>query len=375
MQKRHCTIVFMVGLVSCALTQAGYAAIIAQDNFDSYSLGSIAGLGTIGDGWLNTWGGYAGTNPTSVRDVVADEFAPGGNQSLALGYSGTINSTIRANALTRQFTEQTDTFYVGFRLKTIGMSDANDIFQLYFNNNNSTSSTGTNGTSLSFMISGGNRSIREGGEDESVFAANVDDVVERIVLRFSKSTPGGNYDQFAVFVNQADDSTPTLSIVAADPYSGPGDIISALHVRMRYTAASDRVHLDDLMIGTTYAEAPEPASLSLLVLAAAASLRVSPLRPAGCSTAPGRTVLGLGGAVRPDPWRGGRKCRGRMGRGGVCPARTSYRVVQRSVSCLVVVLGCRAATSSGRPRWQLRRWVRFRISPPRGARLSRSKWA
>ncbi|HOW73278.1 MAG TPA: PEP-CTERM sorting domain-containing protein [Phycisphaerae bacterium] len=274
MHKRYGTLVFVAALVSGTLSPTGYAAIIAQDHFDAYTLGSIADQGTIADGWLNTWGGYARTtNPIPVRDVVADVFAPSGNQSLALGYN-VGSGTLHNNALTRQFTPQTDTFYVGFLLQTTGMSDSSDLFHLYFNDNNATTSAGTNGTSLALMITEGNRSLRAGGLDESIFAANVDDVVNRIVLRFSKTVSGGDYDQLDVFVDQSTDATPTHTIVNTVPASGPGATVSALHVRMRYTAATDRVNFDDLRVATTFAEVvPEPASLSLLLLGAAGYLR------------------------------------------------------------------------------------------------------
>lgn len=262
----------LVVAATCFLIQQPLsAATIAIDDFESYSLSTIIGQGTAADGWTEAWGGDASSGmPTA--DIVAGAIA-GYGQSLELGLSAPGTGTQRRNnnMAVRSFTPQTGTVYIGFVVQTSGW-DTGDVFQLYANNSTSSSLN----SSFSGGINAADYLIRKGGSANNSNAASpahANGTTNRLVIRFSKSTglDGDNYDELALFVDQMAEGVPNVFRDSTTTDNAAlGTTISALHLRMADPEIGDWLHLDDLRIATTYAEAvPEPTGVVLMLLGGA----------------------------------------------------------------------------------------------------------
>jgi hypothetical protein len=242
------------------------AGLLAWDDFESYAAGSsLHGLGG-GTGWSGNWVAPSG----EVR--VAAGVMTGYGQSMSIATSGTND-----NLWERTFPAQTDTLYVGLRLRTTGWG-AGNFLQIYLN--------ATTGASMGAALSGGVRNVAGSpyyiriGEPtyttNSTTAFHQDSAIETVVMRFSKSVPGpaSPYDQAAIFVNRADES------VADAVYNGNtfgGAALSYLHLRTYTIDAGDWIYLDTLRLATSYASAilavvPEPGALAFALLAGAFAL-------------------------------------------------------------------------------------------------------
>ncbi|MBN2022771.1 MAG: hypothetical protein JW809_08235 [Pirellulales bacterium] len=289
MYRHLLTIAAIAALVAVQLLSAtapATAELIAADDFESYSLGSILDQGTVGGGWASAWSGRGSTKSGYVplRDVSAGVMA-GFGQSLEVGFSSitTSGAPTNHNIVQRTFDAQTGDVYVGFAVKTTGMDTAGvgDFVQLFFNNTVDTSNTSSSkDSSLSGAIdfgpapdgSEGAYIVRKGGDYQTPTSfLHPNDEIHRVVIRFSKSGGnGGNYDEVALFVDQATEGTPDAMRGETDEVNlaaGSLTTLSQLHLRLYGLEATDRVYVDDLRIATTYAEAiPEPSGLALALV-------------------------------------------------------------------------------------------------------------
>jgi hypothetical protein len=268
------TAVVAAALFLCATAPAA-AAVIATDDFESYTLGDIIGQGTIASGWESAYSGLASARPASIplREVTSGVM-PGFGQSLALGHSALGDRANNDNIVQRLFTPQTGTVYFGFAFKTTGFDlegatsfFKGDFFQLYVNNtSNETGTAGSQGDSLS--CGEDVNPAPDPGEPNGVFASKggyktglstgpTNDAVHRMVMRISMSSPEfpGIYDQVAMFFDQATEGTPDGARGVGEPTDPGFNTVSVLHLRIWGMELEDRVYIDSIRIATTYAEA------------------------------------------------------------------------------------------------------------------------
>jgi hypothetical protein len=263
-----------------SMPQLASADLIASDNFESYNLATIIGQGTAGDGWTN---GYTGATSTlTVRDVVSGAMT-GLGQSMRLG---TTTKGTNNNAVQRGFTPQTGTVYFGLLVQTSGFDPAavspgdvnGDFVQMIVNN---TSSTGTGridntATATSGAIDTSTGSMlyqaRKGGNESNSTLTHTNDVIHQMVFKVSKD---GNdkYNLIDVFIDQATEGTPTVSRGATDTLLQTLSQISYVHFRFYDIEVGEYIYVDNLKVGTSYADVvsiPEPSSIVMLLAGAAA---------------------------------------------------------------------------------------------------------
>jgi hypothetical protein len=279
----------LLALVCCCCLWSGsqcQAALIAQDDFESYTAGStVIGLNG-GTGWTSAWG-QNNTTTLPITLATQDAISAAYSKSLELGYGGAENR----NVIQREFPTQNGTVYLGFVFKThSGWSS--DFFQFYVNANNTTSTSATAGTqdnafSAGILNEAANRYyVRKGNATGTVGSTNSDgshntSVEHTLVVRLSKSLGGAGdiYDEIALWVDQTTQGTPNAILGAGDLgfSSGTtpalGATLSVLHVRLSGQEAGDRAYLDNVRVATSYAEVvPEPSSIGLAMLAASTLL-------------------------------------------------------------------------------------------------------
>lgn len=242
------------------------AALVAWDEFESYSAGADLNGTAGGEGWSGAWSAAPG------QVSVAGGVMTGLGQSLAIATSGTND-----NLLERAFPAQTGTLYVGLHLRTTGWG-ATNFLQVCLNDEA--------GATFNTSMSGGVRNVagnpyfaRVGASSystNSTTAFHQDGAIETMVLRLSKSVPGAGspYDRTDVFVNRATEA------IADATYTGNtfgGAVLSRLHLRTYTIDAGDRIYIDVLHIATDYAAAlapvPEPGCGGLIAGALAALVR------------------------------------------------------------------------------------------------------
>jgi hypothetical protein len=263
---------------SASITLPCKAALIAQDDFESYATGVTVIGGNGGSGWASAW---AQNNTATLPTTLATQNAIGTayGKSLELGYTGE-----NRNVVQREFPPQTGSVYLGFVFKTT--SDwASDFFQVYVNANNTTSTSATGGTQDSAFSSGilneaANRCfVRKGSASAGVGSTSNDgthnaSVEHTLVVKLSKSLGGvsDNYDEIGLWVDQTTEGAPNASLGASDLgfSSGTtpalGATLSVIHVRLSSLEAGDRAYLDNVKMGTTYAEVvPEPENCVLML--------------------------------------------------------------------------------------------------------------
>jgi hypothetical protein len=276
-QRQLGTIAYIVGLtLSFALAATTQAAIIAHDDFESYTDASTVIGGTGGSGWAQPWIGNT-TTATPLALASSGKIA-GYGKSLELGVT---TAAENRGIAVRQFPTQTGDFYIGMVLQTTNGWDG-DFWQPYLNNSYLT--TDTVNASFSFGLlndSPLNRYFaRKGGPAGNITTASstlqhtsVSNDIHTVIAKFSKSTGMASdlYDQVTLWVDQTTEGTPTAAVAAADVGTTAlnASSLSVLHFRVSSLESTDRVYLDSLTVATSFAEAlpiPEPSGIALLIV-------------------------------------------------------------------------------------------------------------
>jgi hypothetical protein len=252
--------------------QIASASLIASDDFESYNLATIIGQGSSGSGWAGAYAGVGNSgSAVPVRNVVSDAMT-GLGQSLKLGF--TVAKGTNNNIVQRGFDAQTGTVYFGILVQTSGFetSGNGDFVQMIVNNASSTSTgridntaTATSGaidTSSGSML----YQARKGGTESNSTLIHTNDEIHQMIFKVSKD---GNdkYNLIDVFIDQATEGTPDVSRGATDATLQTLTQISYVHFRIYDIEVGDAIYVDNLKIGTTYADVnsiPEPSAIVML---------------------------------------------------------------------------------------------------------------
>jgi MSHA biogenesis protein MshQ len=245
--------------------------LLAIDDFESYSPGSIAGQNG-GIGWNGGWTGVI--NRQQITDTSANllRYSAPNNEFIAGGERGLMLSGSSATAATRLISSRRtdDVVYVSMLVR-FDIASGNNLFaSLWFDQ------TGFSNVPNIGLKS--NRGSGGGAEDIMVRTRTNNDVYSTpivngetylIVGRMAKTNPGANqpYDQWQLWVNPA-----TLSDEPGSPdvsTTGVSDVVSFREIgfRTENLSASDRVTIDRMAIGKTWQEVVTPSEPEIVCLA------------------------------------------------------------------------------------------------------------
>lgn len=262
------------------------AALIATDNFESYTAGaqleSNAGVGlNSGTGFTTSWNisDSLRSNVTvasqSLTYTTTGLSVSGGTQAMAI--SGAM--ALANNLVTRSFATQTGTVYFSFLYRTNNPSaTSEDFLQIGFDDP-------TLGTEPPVSLGTGNSNsgnapppvffVRSptgvGGTVQSTTALT-ENTTYLVVGRVSKSSTG-NYNRVLLYLNPTGAAEPGSALVTSTGDSGISSL-STFVIRAARTESTDTYYVDNLTIGTSYADVvPEPGVLTLLGLGVIPFLR------------------------------------------------------------------------------------------------------
>jgi hypothetical protein len=244
-------------LTVSVLTASSQAAVIATDDFESYSAGAL-NTASGGSGWTSSW--------TAVNGIATQTSAVTGGGNLAgeiVGQAdGSNNST---TAALRRFAQQQSTVYFSVSFNAVAGLNTDDFVQFYLSNgttNNSSGGFGKVSTDTSFI--GARVGSSNGGTTVSSSTTIVLGTTYQLVGKISK-TSGGNYNRIDLFINPTDTTEPALASVTQTGDSGVSGL-QYFGVRSFQVDPGDRYQFDNVRIATTFAEAvvPEPAALALI---------------------------------------------------------------------------------------------------------------
>jgi hypothetical protein len=239
------------------------AAVLAHDNFESYTEAATVIGGNGGTGWTTAWAGNT-TGGTPMTLTTSGNIAGLGRSLEMYLTTGAENR----NVVQREFAPQTGTVYLGFTFKTGDWEG--DFLQVYGNNintplNNTTGQDNAfsfgilNDTTLNrYFARKGSATVGVGSSNTATLQ-HTGNVVHTAVAKFSKSTgmAGDNYDQIALWIDQTTEGVATASLdeTATLGNAALGSTLSVFHIRLSSQESTDRVYLDKLTVATTFAEA------------------------------------------------------------------------------------------------------------------------
>ena len=290
-------------LVAPVLPTLATAGIIAQDDFDSYTAGNLSGQNG-GTGWSAAW---TGTTAATIVDTSAAplSFTPAGGMTISGGTKAIqVTGTSSAIVGSRQIPSQTGTFYVGYLFKwSSGVLDGYDTLSLHLASSATDSSNSfdfgpRNGASASYpavMVrkGTGNVSATEGADWVRCTDATV---THFLVAKVSKSGTG-NYDTINVWFDpglNSETTTPTGNFrLTATSTVTP---IQYLNLRMALLTSGDKVLVDHLVVGQTFADLMPAAGYRVTYDANSGS--GAPTDSTGYVLGSSVTVLGPGAMTR-----------------------------------------------------------------------------
>ena len=273
-------------LALAAAPSAVRAVVVAADDYESYPAGSQLEDGANGTPGTGLNGGAGWTGPYNIEDaqktratVAATTDLGGSNAVLIAGPTDT------ANLISRPFAPQTGTVYFAFKLRTNSGSITNEDFvQVGLSDvaaGEPKASIGTAGTAAGTVPMQFFARVPQGGTSGFSGAANTlaADTTYLLVGKATKTGPSVNSNRLDLFLNPADSIEPATATATStsNGSTGAGTFSNLIFRTFRHDA-TDQYFIDDVVIGTTYADVvPEPGTAGLLAAAGFALL----LRRAG----------------------------------------------------------------------------------------------
>lgn len=272
------------------LPSAARADVIASDNFESYPAGAQLEDGPNGSEGVGLNGGTGFTGPYNVINNSLKSNVTVQPQSLqytsgSLIVSGGAQASVMSDAAngtasglyTRPFAAQDGPVYVGFLFRTNNPSaTSEDFIQVGF----SDVATGEPKGSV-----GINNNAAGNGPPPMFFArvpagvaghaqapdVATEDTTYLVVGKFSKASGSATYNRVDLYLNPTSAEEPLTATAFREALAGQGaPSISNFIVRTARLEAGDVYLIDNVMIGTTFADAvvPEPASAGCACVAA-----------------------------------------------------------------------------------------------------------
>lgn len=267
-----------VGLLAALAVPAGAsAALIAEDGFESYSIGNLEdGDGVVPAGGSGNWNGtwdVLNTDRSAVQVVSRSMMysngsvtVNGGARALRLTPSNDASSAIYVSRLF-QSQGSSGPVYLSFLLENPTVENpTDDFFQVGLDSSvvNPRTSTGIadNSSDAPRLFARTTTS----SSTTTFGASNIDaSTIYLVVMKISDGpTTGSNFDLVEVFVN------PSSTVEGAPSFARSGssgiNSVAALIFRTARHEGGDSYYVDQIRIASTFEQAviPEPASFGLL---------------------------------------------------------------------------------------------------------------
>lgn len=273
---------FAAGLVVACLPwlcPRAHATLIASDNFESYSSGSMAAGLNGGTGFNAAYtsdnSGATSIATQSLSYTNGSLTVSGGNQDLQVipattsnGFESNSGGNIDNSTLDRTFAAQSGTtVYFSFLLRaSTGATSNNEFFQVGLSNSNtepllSVGASGTSASAFDFFVRDPGGSSSQATSSTVMSAATTYFIVGEASITGAN---GSNYNEIQLYVDpgSTQPATATVSKVANSGVSS----LTSFNIRTARFATNDVFSVDDVSIGTTYADvavSPEPGTLAM----------------------------------------------------------------------------------------------------------------
>jgi hypothetical protein len=256
-------------LLVCAISVLGSlksaGQVIASDNFDSYSIGSLANGSNGGSGWSGGWT-VSGSNSSIVDMSVA---LPGQGYlsgDLGLSFTGNNNAPV-----VRNFSSQSGSVFVSYDFTlSSGSVENNDFVSMWFQTNQYPSgpNIGFKGDQATNTASNFDLFTRtQGGNEVYGGPSLVVGETYTLVGQLFKSSGTGNYDHFALWVDPAyaDSGSPDATSTGDSGFSA----VSSIGWRLVNLDTGDQALINNLKFGETWGDVveviPEPSTYALIM--------------------------------------------------------------------------------------------------------------
>ncbi len=235
------------------------AALIAYENFESYTSGDAISGKSGGDDWTGNWEGTGGS--TVVTGAIA-----GFGKGLSITDDNSSEAAIRA------FGDESATVYAGYLLRVTDFG-TNEFFQSYFTTTNGDKDSGgsigiINTGSNEFFARIGNNGLGTDRETTPSATTATDGQVYQLVVKLSKNS-SSQYNVSELFIDQLSEGTPDAKADITTSDRATSFQRFGFRTAVTSTSSTETIFIDELRIATTYAEAlavPEPSAAALAML-------------------------------------------------------------------------------------------------------------
>ena len=245
----------LAGSLGAASSQG---ALIAHEDFESYTVGSGLNGQSGGTGFTGAWSADARATIHAISMSDPNNKINGGSNALKLQLNAVpVGFVDITNAFNRPFADQTDTLYVSYLVRVESFD--NDDFLAVIN---SDGATGDNANSLSTGVRNNTNNpifsrvgASSGGDTDNVTGSTVpDDTTILVVAKYSKTGGSPTYNQTEVFINPTGNFEPARAAVSNSSQPTINEL-SLLAGRFRVNETNDVAYLDSFRVATTFASA------------------------------------------------------------------------------------------------------------------------
>jgi len=256
--RRSAAVLALSGGALCA--PSAQAALIAIDDFESYTAGtSLSGLNG-GSGWAGAWTGASQASVQTITLVDPNGIVSGGTQALRFDFAGGA-SVDATNIASRTFASQSNTIYMGYQVR-VGSFENDDFLIMQASNGatgNTQSAVGSgvrNATNNPFFVRVGDSGNVADTANSAVLVPDNTDFL--VVAKYSKDGGSLTYNRADLYVNPVnliEPGVPAVSVIGADPTVANISMLTARMLANNTGTLGDTAFIDSIRIATTYAEA------------------------------------------------------------------------------------------------------------------------